>query len=172
MSDNIPPQRFDWTDEGVMRPKVPRLADKHFVVGMEYMLVPHEDRSMRSHRFYFASVNEAWKNLPEDMAERYPTADHLRKWALIKAGYRDERSIVAFSKAEALRIAAFIRPMDEYAVVVVREAVVRVYTAKSQSTRAMGKAEFGTSKEKVLDILSAMIGTTAATLAANAEATE
>ena len=172
MSDNIPPQRFDWTDEGVMRPKVPRLADKHFVVGLEYMLVPHEDRSMRSHRFYFASVNEAWKNLPEDMAERYPTADHLRKWALIKAGYRDERSIVASSKAEALRIAAFIRPMDEYAVVVVREAVVRVYTAKSQSTRAMGKTEFGASKEKVLDILSAMIGTTAATLAANAEATE
>ena len=169
MSDNIPPQRFDWTDEGVMRPKVPRLADKHFVVGMEYMLVPHEERSMRSHRFYFASVNEAWKNLPEDMAERYPTADHLQKWALIKAGYRDERSIVAASKAEAQRIAAFIKPMDEYAVVVVREAVVRVYTAKSQSTRAMGKAEFGASKEKVLDILSAMIGTSRDALAANAE---
>ena len=123
---------------------------------------------MRSHRFYFASVNEAWKNLPEDMAERYPTSDHLRKWALIKAGYRDERSIVASSKAEALRIAAFIRPMDEYAVVVVREAVVRVYTAKSQSTRAMGKAEFGASKEKVLDILSAMIGTSRDALVANA----
>lgn len=169
MSDNIPPQRFDWTDEGVMRPKVSRLADKHFVVGMEYMLVPHEERSMRSHRFYFASVNEAHKNLPEDMAERYPTADHLRKWALIKAGYRDERSIVAASKAEALRIAAFIRPMDEYAVVTVREAVVTVYEAKSQSTRAMGKAEFGASKEKVLDILAAMIGTSRDALTANAE---
>lgn len=168
MSDNIPPQRFDWTDEGVMRPKVPRLADKHFVVGLEYMLVPHEERSMRSHRFYFASVNEAWKNLPEDMAERYPTADHLRKWALIKAGYRDERSIVAASKAEALRLAAFVRPMDEYAVVVVREAVVMVYTAKSQSTRAMGKKTFMESKDRVLDVLATMIGTTRDALAANA----
>lgn len=168
-TNNTPPQRFEWTDEGVMRPKVPRLADKHFVVGLEYMLVPHEERSMRSHRFYFASVNEAWKNLPEDMAERFATPDALRKWALIKAGYRDERSIVASSKAEALRIAAFIRPMDEYAVVVVREAVVTVYEAKSQSVKAMGKAEFGTSKEKVLDILSAMIGTSRDALTANAE---
>lgn len=169
MTDNIPPLRFDWTDEGVMRPKIPRLADKHYVVGLEYMLVPHEERSMRSHRFYFASVNEAWKNLPEDMAERYQTSDHLRKWALIKAGYRDERSIVAASKAEAQRIAAFVRPMDEYAIVRVSEAVVTIYTAKSQKMRAMGKDQFRASIDAVLDVVSQMIGTTPAALAANAE---
>lgn len=169
MTDNIPPMDFSWDGENFV-PRVPRLADKHYVVGLSYRLVPHEERSMRSHRFYFASVNEAWKNLPEDMADRFPTADHLRKYALIKSGYRDERSIVCSSKAEALRVGAFIRPMDEYAVVVVRDAVVTVYEAKSQSMRAMGKKTFGASKEAVLDTVASMIGTTPGTLTANAGA--
>lgn len=169
MSDPTPiPLWFLW-DNDVMTPQRLRLADKYYVVGQHYRLVPEEERSMRSHRYYFASINEAWKNLPEDLAERFPTADHLRKFALIKAGYRDERSIVAASKAEAQRIAAFIRPMDDFAVVVVSEAVVTVLTAKSQSMRAMGKKTFGESKEAVLDIVAAMIGTSRAALEQNAE---
>ncbi|MNE84166.1 hypothetical protein D3C80_1810410 [compost metagenome] len=57
-----------------------------------------------------------------------------------------------------MRVAAFIKPMDEYAVVDVREAVVRVFTAQSQSYRAMGKKVFAESKEKVLDAIAALIG--------------
>ena len=123
---------------------------------------------MRSHRYYFASVNEAHANLPEHLAERFATPDHLRKYALIKAGYRDERSIVATSKAEAQRVAAFVRPIDDYALVVVFEAVVTIYTAKSQSVRAMGKAEFRKSIDAVLDIVSAMVGTSPDELRENA----
>ena len=166
---DIPPLTFDWTDDGVMRPQLSRAADRHYVVGLSYRLVPHEERSMRSHRFYFASVGEAWKNLPEHLAEQFPTSEHLRKFALIRAGYRDERSIVAASKAEAQRIAAFVRPIDGYAVVTVSEAVVRVYTAQSQSTRAMGKKAFGESKDRVLDIVAGMIGTSPGDLQRNAE---
>ena len=163
----IPPLAFDWDGEAMV-PRVPKLADKHYVVGQSYMLVPHEDRSMRSHRYYFASINEAWKNLPEDLAERFPTSEHLRKFALIKAGYRDETSFVAASKAEAVRRAAFVKPLDDYAWVVTQENTVTVYTAKSQSTRAMGKKAFGESKERVLDIVSQMIGTSRAALDRNA----
>ena len=132
-------------------------ADKDYVVGETYRIAPVEDRSARSHRHYFASVNEAWRNLPEGLTDQFPSADHLRRWALIKAGYRDEQSIVCSSKAEAQRVAAFIKPIDDYAVVVVREAVVIRYTAKSQSTRAMGKEEFQRSKDAVLDVLAQMI---------------
>jgi hypothetical protein len=74
--------------------------------------------------------------------EEFPTAEVLRKKMLIRAGYADERSIVCASKAEAQRVAAFVKPMDEYAVVTVREAVVRVYTAQSQSIKAMGAKPF------------------------------
>jgi len=120
---------------------------------------PSDRRSAVSHSHYFAAVNEAWRNLPEDMADDFPTSEHLRKWALVKSGFRDERSIACSSRAEALRIAAFVRPIDEFAIVVVREAVVTVYTAKSQSLRAMGKAEFQRSKDGVLDVLAKLIGT-------------
>ena len=163
----IYPIAFTWNGE-VMVPLQPRLADRYYVVGETYRLEPREDRSQISHNHYFASIQEAWQNLPEHDAERFATADHLRKWALITAGYRDERSIVCASKAEALRVAAFIKPLDDFAVVTAYECVITVYTAKSQSMRAMGKKQFQRSKDKVLDIVSAMIGVGADDLKKNA----
>lgn len=133
-------------------------ADKDFVVGEVYKMVEHHDRSQSSHNHYFAALGEAWSNLPDELLTEYPTAEHLRKKLLIRAGYADERSIVCGSKAEALRVAAFVKPMDDYSVVTVREAVVRVYTAQSQSTKAMGKAAFHQSKQAVLDALDDLLG--------------
>lgn len=157
------PILFQWDGEAMV-PRRPRIADKHFVVGQIYPLEVREDRSHVSHAHYFACIANAWQNLPEDLAERFRNPDALRKFALIKAGYRDERSIACASKAEAQRLAAFIEPMDSFAVVVVSEATVSVFTAKSQSMRAMGKVEFQKSKDAVLDVLAKMLGTTAAEL--------
>jgi hypothetical protein len=137
-----------------------KACDAEFTIGELYRLEAVAERSAKSHSHYFACVADAWANLPDDQAAQFPTSEHLRKWALIKAGYRDERSIVCASKAEAQRVAAFIKPMDEYAVVVVREAVVLVLTAKSQSTKAMGGKDFQDSKTKVLEILSDLVGVT------------
>ena len=129
-----------------------------FTDGEQYRLEEVKQRSRSSHNHYFVAVEEAWKNLPENLADRFPTDDHLRKWALIKAGYRDERTFVAGSKAEAQRLAAFIKPIDDHAVVLVREAVVIVYTAKTQKMRAMGRDEFQASKDAVLRVLAELIG--------------
>lgn len=142
-------------------------ADRHFVVGQVYPLEVREDRSAASHRAYFAAVNEAFKNLPEAVAERFPTPDSLRRFALIRTGHRDERSIACASKAEALRVAAFVRPMDDCAVVTVTGSLVTVYTARSQSMRSMDKATFQRSKDDVLAYLAQMLGTTARELAAS-----
>ena len=136
-----------------------READKQFVVGEHYRLAEHNDRSTPSHNHYFAAIGEAWENLPEHLLEEYPSPDHLRRKMLVRAGYADERSIVCSSKAEAQRLAAFIKPMDAYAVVIVKESVVRVYTAQSQSYKAMGKQAFQESKDKVLDQIAALLGT-------------
>jgi len=133
-------------------------ADKAFVVGEHYKLDEHHDRSQVSHNHYFAALGNAWSNLPDRMLEEFPTAEVLRKKLLIRAGYADERSIVCASKAEAQRVAAFIKPMDDYAVVTVREAVVRVYTAQSQSVKAMGAKPFQASKQAVLDALDDLLG--------------
>ena len=83
-----------------------KLCNKQFVVGEVYCMVAQEERSAASHRQYFASLHDAWMNLPEATAEQFPSSEHLRKYALIQAGFRDERSIVCASKAEARRLAA------------------------------------------------------------------
>lgn len=157
------PHPFRWNGESMI-PLRPRAADRDFIVGEAYTLEVVEQRSGPQHRFYFAALAEAWRNLPEALAEEYPDSETLRKKALIRTGYRDERSIVCASKAEARRMAAFIAPMDRYAIVDAREAVVRVWTAKSQSVRAMGKKEFGESIEAVLAFCAGLIGVAPADL--------
>ena len=160
------PLAYEWTGDSFVPLKhCVKMADKEFVIGEIYRLAIHEERSANTHRHYFAALHDAWMSLPEGTSERFPTEDHFRKWCLIKAGYRDERTIVASSKAEALRIAAFVKPMDEFAVVVVKEATVIVATAKSQSVRAMGKKEFQESKQAVLETAAEMIGLSAEMLA-------
>ena len=153
-------------DGTIMRPLpgFAALVAERFGVGEVVSLQPAEVRSAPSHRHYFACVREAWVNLPEHDAARFPTEGHLRKHALIKAGYCEERSIVCTSQAEARRIAAFIRPIDDYAIVTVDGRVIVQFTAKSQSAAAMSKAQFQASKEAVLNILAEMLGVDPAAL--------
>lgn len=169
MSETIPPLVFRWEGDA-LSPMHPKQCDKHLVIGQQYVMTEYKHRTDVTHRHYFAAVANGWQSLPDYMLVSYPTPEVLRKKLLIKCGYADERSIVCASKAEALRVAAFIKPMDEYAIVTAREAVVRVYTAQSQSMRAMGKAEFQASKQKVLDALDDLLGTERGTAAVQGEA--
>lgn len=141
-------------------PRFHNVAAAHYGAGEVVSLVPHEDRSKKSHDHFFVTVDEAFNNLPERYTDRWRTSEHLRKWCLVKAGICDERSIVCSSRAEALRVAAFIEPMDQYAVVLPSEAVVTVYTAKSQSKKAMGREAFQASKDAVLAILAGLLDVT------------
>lgn len=161
------PLRLRYEGDGEFRARSNR-ADDDFVVGEVYVMVEHQERSAISHRHFFASVNEAWKTLPDALLESYPTSEHLRKKALVWKGWRDERTIACASKAEAERISAFVKPMDDFAVVTVREAVVRVWTAKSQSTKAMGAKDFQQSKQDVLDFIDDLLGVERGASAENA----
>lgn len=161
-----PVMPFRWEGDSFV-PLKPKLADQHFVVGEVYPLEVREDRSINSHRHYFASVNQAWLNLPEAIGEKFATADHLRKYALIQTGYHDARSIVCASPEEAAKVATFIKPMDEFAVIFTDGPLVNVLTAKSQSVRSMDKRTFQKSKDDVLTYIASMIGTTAGELQRN-----
>ncbi len=150
---------FEW--DGIAMAPLPRfqtLCDNEFVVGETYTLEAKDMRSIASHNQYFAAIKDYWLNLPEILGDQFPTPEHLRKYALVKCGYYDERSNVAASKAAAFELAAFIKPLDDFAVVIVNEAVVQVFTAKSQSTKAMGKQAFQESKTAVLDYLEHVVG--------------
>ena len=160
-----------WTgDSFEPLPGFRKRADAAFVVGQVYHMEAVEERSARTHRHFFALVNEAWQSLPDHLAGQHPTPDHLRKFALIKAGFADSRQFVASSKAEAIRLAAFVHPMDEYAVVSASEAVVTVWTAQSQSLRAMGKERFKASKDGVLAAIETMLDLEPGTLGQQKEA--
>lgn len=154
----VAPIIFEWSGEAMVPlSRFHNIANAEFTVGERYRMEAQEQRSLISHNHYFASLQGIWESLPERYGDAIPSVEHMRKWALIRTGYRDERSIVCASKAEAKRIAAFVKPMDDFAIVVVNEATVSVYTAKSQSMKAMGAKDFQRSKEAVLEYCQAML---------------
>jgi hypothetical protein len=159
-----PPIACRWDGEAfVPLPRLARLADEHYAIGEVFHLVVEKERSPKSHRHYFAMIKEAWENLPKDEL-RFPTPDHLRKWALIRSGYCDERQIVCATKAEAARWMPILAAADTYSVVAVRGPIVTVYTAKSQSVKAMGSKDFQASKDAVLALCADMISVEVAQL--------
>lgn len=131
-----------------------------FEEGETYAMAVHEDRSWASHNHYFACIKDHWLSLPERAAMETwaQSPEHLRKYALIQTGWNDTHSHACKSAAEAQRTAAFVRPIDEFSVVIARGSIVERFTAKSQSMRAMGKADFERSKEDVLGFLETLVG--------------
>lgn len=158
----ILPVMFIWNDDGVMEPdrRYKQLCDRQFVVGESYALTVDEHRSSASHRHYFASVHEAWMNLDHKYDGRFPSAEHLRAWALVEVGYCDEEVFAMPDKRDAMRLAKFLRRQGPLKILQVSGNVVRCWTARSQAVSAMKREEFQDSKKKVLDLLSSMIGTT------------
>ena len=84
----------------------------------------------------------------------------MRKFALISTRHADQRQIVAASKEQAQRLAAFVGSLDPYLLVTVDERIVTVFTAHSQSRGAMSKKQFQKSKDDVLGFVANMIGVT------------
>lgn len=159
------PLPFEWNGEAMVPlPRVARMADKEYVIGEMYRLAIYEERSPSTHNHEFAWLKEAWQNLPEGIADLYPSPEHLRKRALIEAGFYDEEIVDASTNAAALRVAGFVRKRDEFSLVIVRGPLVIVRTAKSQSRRAMDKKDFQASKAALMEVVAQMIGVSPSSL--------
>lgn len=120
------------------------------------------ERSDATHKHEFAWLKEAWRNLPEPLADEYPTPEHLRKRALIDSGFYDEQIIDAGSNAAALRVAQGIRarPGEAFSLVIVRGPAVVIRTARSQARGAMDAKTFQASKTAIIETVSALLGVT------------
>lgn len=145
-----------------------RAADERFGAGEVVTLDQVQARSQQTHNHYFAVLHEAWASLPDHLAAQFPTEDSLRSYALCKAGFCDVETFVAASKAEAMRLAGFVRKGN--VLVTVSGAAVTRLTPHSQSMKAMGAAVFNDSKAKVLDVVADLIGVEPATLTRQAVA--
>lgn len=149
-----------WDGE-TFRPATPfmlRRAQERFGAGELVMMAAEEARSMRSHRHYFAALADLWANLPERYATEpwAQSTEHFRKFLLIRTGYSETTTYTCESKAEALRLAAAIRPLDEFGIVVARGMTVLRFTAQSQSVKAMGRV-FQASKTATLDLAETIV---------------
>lgn len=151
---------FQWDGEA-MRPAGPAQAkrcDQVFVIGQRYTLTEHQVRSGASHNHYFACVHDAWQNLPDQHALHFPSPEHLRKYALVRCGYAHAMVVPCRSAKDARAFAIECRKKDLFTVVDIDGETVTMWTAHSQSMRAMGKQTFSESKNKVLDWLGATFG--------------
>jgi hypothetical protein len=167
--NRIKPILCVWTGENfVPLPRFMRLCDQQFEVNEEYPLIPSEERSMNSHRGYFAQVKEAWKNLDEEFDGRFPTEEHLRSWALVQTGYATESNFILDSDKQALNLAVSLRRRSPLSVIRVSGNVVQCFDPESQSVHAMKRERFEASKKAVLELVSSMARTTPSELRKNA----
>ena len=165
------PCAFTWDAAAdVMRlaPRYRRVAHEQYRDGEEYPLEVREHRSSKSHAFMFASISDAWDHLSDANKEVLKTPEHLRKWALITAGWYEETLVDAGEgeggRKRAMRMAVFARRFDDYAEIKVIKHegswLLRMREAKSQSRASMGKEDFEKSKRDVLDVLAGQIDVT------------
>lgn len=159
------PVQFVWDgDHMVPAPRFVPLCNKQFAVGEVYPMVPLEERSMKSHSQFFAALHDGWLNIPESMAARWPTEEHLRKWCLIETDFFNEQEFEWPTEREARRFAVFYRRIDDFARIFPAGKKVIIRYAKSQSLKAMGKEQFQASKKAVLDLIESITGVPTGTL--------
>lgn len=158
-----------FTEDGeVIKAMVPlarygNVCARQFMENEEYPMVVLEARSRASHSHFFAALHDGWSNLPET-EKRFPTPEHLRKWALCHTGFCVEKNFVCETPSHARRLAAFIRSIDTYGVITLQGNVVRIFEAESQSAAAMGKEKFQASKKAILELIESMVGVDPGTL--------
>ena len=142
-----------------------KVLDASLVIGERYLTTFEPLSSIKSRSHYFAAINDIFSSWPETHPRQFTTPDALRKWALIRCGFRQEQQFAAANRAEARRLATFLSADDEYAELSVNENVVVKWRALSQKTHSMGREQFGRSKTEVLAFLAGEVGVTAESLA-------
>jgi hypothetical protein len=151
---------FTWNGNAMIPLRL-QVAAKAYEVGRRYWLEEVSERSWISHQQQFAWIKDAWDNLPEQLADTFPSAEHLRKAALIATGWHRETIVDAGNAAAALRVAAYARGEDEFAHVLTRGSTVVVRKARSQRMHGldrMDRDEFQRSKDDILHWIGALVG--------------
>ncbi len=152
--------------------KYQAICDRELVIGEHYIAALEPLSSPASRRHFFACIHELFASWPEAHPRQFQTPDALRKWALIRCGFRTERQFATASKAEARRLATFLAAGDEYAELSVVDIVIIEWTALSQKTHSMGREQFAKSKAETLAFLAEQVGVSVESLAPPREALE
>ena len=75
--------------------KYQAICDRELVVGERYIAALEPLSSPASRRHFFACIHELFASWPEAHPRQFQTEDHLRRWALIRCGFRVEQQFAA-----------------------------------------------------------------------------
>jgi hypothetical protein len=161
VTERTRPAMFVWTEPGMMVPEARflPLCRRQFKVGEGYALGPVENVASRSRGGLFAALREAWGSLPEEDS-RFPTPEHLRAWALVRAGHAAHAQYVLDTPKDARQMARGLRRASPLAIIKISGSTVDCWTALSIASTEVKAEQFAEIKKRVLKILAELIGTT------------
>lgn len=159
-------------------PQDARRARGFFIAGNAYVLDADDPISHKERSFYHAQIKDAWDNLNDITKASLGSADNLRKWALIKSGWRVENQVFGPDRAWAIWTEHFHKKRSgEYTTVITTAPEnesdlwsVKILQARTQKVGNpeegyMTREEWKQSKDDVLFVVSQMIGVSKGTLA-------
>lgn len=125
-------------------------------------------RSIEQHRRYFALIAATWHHWPESHERQFTTAEELRAWLQMKAGYREVAAsipIAGMNRDKALLLVeAAIRGAGSYAVPVLHGASLVVFRPKSIAFGKLPHLAFCALNDAVAEVIQAEAGLSAETL--------
>lgn len=143
------------------------LCKRQFEPNEDYALGPVEGVPSKSRAAFFASISDAWDSLAED-DQRWPSKEHLRHAALVRAGWATHSQTVMETKKDARQFAIGMRKASEYAVITVKDCVVDVWVSKSIATGQIHGDEWKRVMAAALDWVATLARTTRKELEENA----
>ena len=135
-------------------------------------------RSSPDHRRFFALINAAHHHWPENHEFTPDDADHLRKWLLCKAGFREVVTIpVEYAEAQpsmmklvSLTVEAAVRGAGGHAFIRPHGSAIAVFKAKSIAWDKIGQKQFNSIRDAVTEVIETELGMSADTLLREHEA--
>lgn len=139
------------------------LAKREFEIGQMYrfgdVVIGGDVRSTQHHKRYFAALRDAFSNLPETVAARWPTVEHFRAWLLVETHWCNEKEIDCADEKNARRLALHCRTESPFARIQIAtdpvtglKTKVVIKVPMSQDYGSMDKETFKKSSDDVLDL--------------------
>jgi hypothetical protein len=121
-------------------------------------------RSIEQHRRYFAVIKHAFEHWPETHEFQPDSAEHLRKWLQVKAGYRTVQEIeVKRTDPQSLAIVhatlrAAMKATDDYSWIVPHKGKLLVVASRSIAFDKIPHGEFCTLNNMVQEVIETETG--------------
>ncbi len=123
---------------------------------------PMKHRSQADHGMFWAVMQRAFDNWPEDHAFRPDSKEHLYGWILIEVGYRECTEVETNDKAIAIAVAKAIFSVTKREIHCMRvygtATGVRVCVPQSGDYEHAGKKKYEAMRAAVYEVIEATLG--------------